>query len=118
MKTNCDVTWYTKTVVSGAESWARTVVTGTFWEDRKAANVIKSGLLEADRAAVYIPAASGKPGVQIGDVLVKGAVTDEITTSFTITDLKAKYPNCIVIKSVDDRDFGSARMQHLQIGGS
>lgn len=118
MRTNTDLTLYKKSVVNGAETWTRQVIYGVFWENRKASNVIKSGLLEADSVAVYIPFERGSVSIKSGDVMVKGVVTDAISTLFTITDLKAKYPNSVRVTSVDTMDYGSGHMQHWQIGGS
>lgn len=117
MKTNTPATLYAKSVVNGSEVWTRSEITAVFWENRKAANVIKSGLLEADKVAIYIPSSSGKPIIRVGDVMVKGIVTDVISSSFTMTALKAKYADVIVVKSIDTMDYGSPHMQHLQIGG-
>jgi hypothetical protein len=119
--------------VSGAEKYQRTQLSDVAWENRKQANVIASGLLAADSATVYIPfvlgtdylkpiawqaAKTGKWTLQIGDVIVKGTVTDEITGGFTMTNLKAKYDDVVVIKSVDTMDAGSLSMQHWQVGAS
>lgn len=123
MKTNADLTVYHKTVAAATrtEVWTRSQISGVLWEERKAANVLRSGLLEADRVAIYVPVKSvpgGTLGIGIEDVLVRGLVTDEVTSSFTITDLKAKYPRSATVRSVDFLDFGSARMHHWQIGAS
>ena len=52
MRTNCNITLYNK--VSG-ETYQRTELHGVFWENRKAVNVIKSGLTAVDQASIYIP---------------------------------------------------------------
>lgn len=121
MKTNADMTLYSKSInpTTRTEVYTRTEYVGVFWENRKAANVLRSGLLEADSVSVYIP--SQTPGlfpIKVGDILVKWIVKDEITGSFTITDLKAKYPNVVTVRSVDTKDFGRKNMQHVQIGAS
>lgn len=118
MRTNTDITIYTRGLSTGAETWTRSTVLGVAWNNRKAANVLKSGLLEADSVAVYIPMSRGALTLKVGDILVKGVVTDVIGPSFTITALKAKYPDVVVIKSVDRMDMGSAAMHHWQIGAS
>jgi len=118
MKTNTDLTLYKKSVVDGAEVWTREAIADVAWEDRKAANVMRSGLIEAYKVAVYIPFARGDIVIKIGDVLVKGAVTDVISASFTITDLKKKYGDVVSVKSVDTMDQGSDRLHHWQIGAS
>ncbi len=115
MRTNTAATLYGQSIVNSSEVWTRSVIPAVFWEQRKAANVIKSGLLEADKAAVYIPDTT--VSVQVGDVLVKGMVDKEISPSYTVTNLKADY-DAVVVKSVDLMDYGSPHMQHIQVGGS
>lgn len=111
-----NMTLYKKTIVNGAESWTRTQIPGVMWEQQKAANVLRSGLLAADSTLIFIPIARN-PSAKIGDVAVKGLVTDTISASFTISALKAKYPDNITLKSVDVNDFGSLSMQHVKLSG-
>ena len=133
MRTNCAATIYNKYVVSGAECYQRTGILSVAWENRKAANVIASGLLAADSATIYIPfsvgayylkpiawqaAKTGKWTLQIGDVIVKGLVTDEIVTGFTMTNLKALHDDVVTIRSVDTMDAGSLSMRHWRVGAS
>lgn len=135
MRTNCSMTIYNKYIVSGTETYQRTQILDVEWENRKAANVIKSGLLAADQATVFIPWArcaahltpkvwlalttkTGKWTLAVGDYIVKGLVADEIASGFTMTSLKAKYDDVLQIKSVDVRDMGSISMWHFQIGAS
>lgn len=138
MRNNSDITLYNKYVDSAtrAEKYQRTQISGVLWENRKAANVIASGgNMAANQANIYIPYARGtaykdpaawqalvtKTGywtLQDGDVVVRGLVSDSITTSFTITDLKAKYADVHVIRSIDAMDMGSVGMSHWQIGAS
>ena len=120
MITPHDMTHYARSInpVTRTEEWTRTQISGVLWEDRKAANVLRSGLLEADKVAVYVPLARVIQPISIGDILVKGLVSDEIGPGFTVSDLKAKYANTVVVKSVDCMDYGSAGLQHYQIGAS
>ena len=118
MQSNSDMTLYQRSVVAGAEAWTRVQVLAVFWENRKAANVLRSGLLEADKVAVYIPLARAVT-IQVGDVLVKGLVTDTVNSStFTMSDLKKKYADVVTVRSVDTMDYGSAALQHIQVGAS
>jgi hypothetical protein len=132
------MTVYNKYISSGLEKYQRTQVVDVEWENRKASNVIKSGLLAADSVVIYIPfsrgtnhldpkawlaARTGKWTLAVGDVIVKGLVSDEIhdavvsppSAAFTITSLKAKYDDCVTIKSVDTFDMGSLVMQHWKV---
>jgi hypothetical protein len=141
MRTNCSITVYNKFIIAGAETYQRTQVLDVEWENRKAANILKSGLLATDQATVFIPfaraanylapkawlaAKTGKWTLQIGDCIVKGLVMDEIhaavfsppSAAFTMSDLKAKYDDVLQIKSVDTKDMGSVSMRHFQIGAS
>lgn len=130
MRTNCNITLYNK--VSG-ETYQRTELHGVFWENRKGVNVIKSGLTAADQASIYIPfyvddgyqkpkswqalaTKTGKWTLQTGDYIVKGIVTDAISSTFTISNLKATYDDVLQITSVDTQDYGSPDLQHWQIG--
>ncbi len=61
----------------------------------------------------------------MGDVAVKGIVADEIhaavvdppAAAFSLSDLKAKYDDVLVLSSVDTMDEGSANMQHWKLSG-
>lgn len=122
MITAHNATWYAKTVTGSTETYTRTPIESVHWEAEKAANVIKSGLLDADKASVYVPviAADGSRRAfdfRVGDILVKGLVEDEISTSFTPTNLFKKYPDAVRVTSVDYLDYGSANMQHWRLGG-
>jgi hypothetical protein len=133
MKTNAQMTLYNGYVSGGVQHYQRTPIVAVVWESVKASNVIRSGLIAADSAAIYIPlsmcanylkplvwqALAVKVGhwtLQVGDYIVKGLVVDEITTSFSITNLKAKWDDCLQVKSVDTMDEGSARMRHFRLG--
>jgi hypothetical protein len=135
MITPHDMTVYNAYVVAGSTVYQRTQVQGVKWENRKASNVIRSGLLAADSVVVYVPferganylkpkawqaltTKTGKWTLKEGDYIVKGLVTDEISGGFTITALKAKYDDVVSIKSVDTMDAGSTVMHHWQVGGS
>ena len=119
MQANTAVTLYSRSIVSKQESWTRSAIARTHWENRKAANVIASGLLEADSVGVWIPTLGLSLTIKPGDVLVKGTVTDVVNaTTFTMTDLRAKYSDTITVRSVDRYDYGSPSMHHLRIGGS
>ena len=117
MKTNTALTLYTRQITNRTESWIRSVVPAVHWENRKAANVLASGLLEADAVSVWIPGTS--VSIKAGDVIVKGIVTDAVdATTFTMTKLKAKYKDVVVVNSVDTYDYGTPNMQHIRVGAS
>lgn len=137
MRTNAHCTIYNKYVDPSTrkEVWTRYQVRDVAWENRKAANVLRSGNLEADQAAIYIPLANmenylsprdwealtskaGKWTLRQGDMIVNGLVADNITSTFTISDLERKYNDVLTIRSVDRMDQGRVSMHHYQIGAS
>lgn len=137
MKTNSDITIFNKHVdpTTRGEVWQRTQIVGVTWENSKAANVLRSGLIEADKVAVYIPYARGasylsprawqalsvKTGrwtLQAGDVLVRGLISEDIDADYTISNLKAEYDDVMVVRSVDLMDAGSQALWHWQVGAA
>ena len=110
------------------DTFQRVQIEGVHWEQRHA----REGNQDNDFTLVFIPFALGadylaprvwqvlptKTGswtLQIGDVIVKGLISDNLTSSFTLSDLKRTYDDVLVISSVDTRDFGSSSMQHWEI---
>lgn len=119
MQTNTDLTLYSKSVVNNAEVWTRSVIEHVHWENTKAANVIKSGLLQADSVTVYIPTHNRTvPTIKPGDIIAEGIITKTISSAYRITQLKEDYGNVVTVRSVDNYNFGSPTMRHLQIGAS
>lgn len=138
MRTNTDITVYNKYVNTSttppSESVQATQIKGVAWENRKASNRIASGgNINADQASIYIPkardanylepaewvAATVKTGywtLRVGDVIVRGLVSDAISPSFTMTDLKKKYSDVLTVTSVDRMDNGSRNLQHWKVG--
>jgi hypothetical protein len=129
MRTNSPITIYNKYLVARVETFARVQIVNVAWEQRHARSQFDS----ADLATVYIPFARGtdylKPHVwqaltdkstnwtlQIGDVIVKGLINNELTNAFTLSSLKATYDDVLVITSVDTYDYGSFNMRHWAIG--
>jgi hypothetical protein len=129
-----------------SEAYQRTSIKAVTWEDRKGGTVLTSGgQIELDLARVFIPLArgtnylkpvawqalddrTGKWTFQIGDVVVRGVITDDITgtvtdpithvvtPAFTLSKLRAKYDDVLVISSVDLMDAGSLALRHWQVG--
>lgn len=135
MKTNTPVTLYNKLVVDGAETYYRHVILSVAWESLKGQHILQTGgQIAADQATVYIPYVHHegflKPKnwvesefedvwtLQVGDLIVKGEVEDEIEGSFTASKLRAKYDDVLSIKTVDFQDMGSRSLWHWQIGAS
>lgn len=134
MRTNADLTIYNRYIVSGDAVYIRFVLYGVAWQNVRAVNQLKSGgNIAANKVTVYIPelrggsylepkawlalaTKTGKWTLKEGDYLVRGAVADDIATSFTVTDLKAKYDDVLAISSVDPHLYGSLSMQHWEVG--
>ncbi len=142
MRTNATATIFNKYIDSStrSERYQRTQIGAVAWENRKASNLLRSGgAIAIDQATIFIPfangtnylkpiawlaAKTGKWTLQEGDIIVKGLVTDEIheavvspaSPAFTVTMLKAKYDDVLVITSVDTMDSGSLVMQHWKVG--
>lgn len=128
MITESNATVYNKYLVGRVDTWQRVEIEGVHWEQRHA----REGNQDNDFTIVFIPFARGddylkprewqalatKTGswtLQIGDVIVKGLVDDELVVgTFTLSNLKAAYDDVLVIASVDTRDFGSASLQHWE----
>ena len=120
MKTNSDMTLYKKSVVAGDESWTREVVRNVHWETVDGMLTRRDASIADNKVTVFIPFSRGSVVINDGDVIVKGHVSDVISTNFTMTDLKKKYGSSAVftVKNVAIRDFGEAHMQHWQVGAS
>jgi len=130
---NSDITIYNKYTDAStrAEKYQRTVINDVVWQATKARSGAGSGVLASNVATIFIDFAhgtqyalpkawslskTGKWTLQEGDVIVRGAVTDEISDSFTMTALRAKYDYVVTVSSVDAMDQGSPNVQHWQVG--
>jgi hypothetical protein len=142
MRTNAAITIYNRYIDASTrtERWQRSQILGVAWENRKASNVIASGgKISADQATIFIPMPgkatyldpiawqdlrSGHWTLQIGDIIVKGLVSDTLQPAvvsppqiaFTVSDLKAAHDYVLTISSVDPMDSGSYTMWHWKVG--
>lgn len=124
-----------------------TILNGVFMDESKGTNIAKSGLSDADAVRMFIPfdvkavdslgnaktylppkefyASANKSlywtldtGGQASGVatyFVKGSVVE--TTDKSYAKMREKYDAVYNVSSVDIRDFGTADMQHWQVGG-
>lgn len=128
---NGHITIYNRYFESRLEKYQRTVIRDVVWQATKAVSGRSTGVLASNVATVFIPMArgaaylkpkawllarSGKWTLQEGDVIVRGEATDNITTEYTLTSLRAEYEDVVTITSVDAMDQGSANVQHWQVG--
>lgn len=136
MITNTSMTIYNKYIdpATRMEKYQRSIIINVYWENRKGINRSKVGDIANDSVLVLIPSAvgvnhikpvawqtlvtkTGKWTLQFGDVMVKGTVTDEISSTFTVTALSKKYDDVVTITSVDDLDASSPYLRHWEISG-
>ncbi len=107
-----------------ARTYTRTVYSGCFWDDDLAANVAKTGLLNADSLYVSIPL-NNAPELNINkgkDLIIKGDIDTDIDNSSqslqaaAVKALKAAY-EVFTITSVTLKNHGSGRLHHWELGG-
>ena len=110
--------------------FAKHLIDNVFWDDSKGINR-NLGYENADDVNVFIPKNQNDMSgyvepkkykglnntwtLENGDFIVKGNVEESSVTS--IKELLKKYDNVFTISLVDDKDFGSANMQHFEIRG-
>ena len=130
---NGHITIYHKYFLSRAEKYQRTVVRDVVWQATKAVSGRSTGVLASNVATVFIPmqrgadylkpkawqALTNKSGnwtLQEGDVIVRGIVTDEITSLHTMANVRDLYDDVVTITSIDAMDQGSENIRHWQVG--
>jgi hypothetical protein len=128
---NCDITIFNKYISARVEVWRRSIIRNVGWQATKAVSGTKAGYLASNVATVFIPFAGNTDKyappkywqydldgwtLQEGDVIVRGEVPEDITSTFSITDLRAKYDDVVTITSVDSMDFGSLNVRHWEVG--
>lgn len=114
----------------GEYIWERYGIAEVFWDSTR--NVLfDKGFTSSDSCTVHVPFYSnymnsfvdsitfqsnpnGNWTIQIGDIIVKGLITDEITKQ---SDLESKYENVFNVTSYTINDFGSSNMRHFKIVG-
>lgn len=123
-----------------------TILKGVFLDISKAANVAKSGLVNADAATLFIPmsikAINGKTGAEqtylppkeymsLGDpsahwtIRASGVLSNkdcffvkgEVVDERDFEEINASYDDVYRVSSVDPRDFGSEHMRHWEVSG-
>ena len=117
MYTPHSMTWYEATKSGATTTWTRHEVTPVMWQSAEIAIADQQGITSADKASVYVPLTSGVYAFKKGDVLVKGIVSDVITSAFSISALMAKYSTWIKIRQTDYKDYGSTGMHHWELRG-
>jgi len=111
MKTNTGITIYHKYYdeKEHIDKWKLQTIENVMWQGGLGASLNK-GYDQANNVNVYIPL-NNVNGVEIsiGDILVKGILTEEIKKQ---SDLTESYN----ITTKIQYDYGSSKINHLQIG--
>ncbi len=130
MITESNITIYNKYLdqATRLDKWKKTQVRNVHWEETQGANIIKSGMTNADSVKVYIPYLSLEEHLYVdpkqyngngitfnpGDYIVKGLIEDEITSS---SELEKQYNTAVKIKTVDNRNDSLIEdLWHFEVG--
>jgi len=123
----------------GEMEYNSVILRGVFLDLNKRSNVNKSGLSDADSATLYIPFSiqpgktflppkeyKGKASKANYWTLFDGGdssgsecyfIKGEVSEALPYKTAREQYDFVYRVTSVDTRDYGSARMQHWQVGG-
>lgn len=116
MLTNADCTLYLYDKSTGG--YHRYFIEGVYWNENKAGNVLKSGLVSADSVAVYLYSDFVVPKNPTFDMIVKGSCpfefdnTNEKTISDSVRKFKKEYDS-FTIMSCDNKMFGG--LPHIEL---
>lgn len=134
MYTNSNITIYNSYFDKATRTnrYQRTTLYGVFWDCKKAANKVVSGLENADEVFIAIPFAvssnrkyiapkafeklddkTGYFTLREEDRVVQGEIDLEITGK--VSDLDKQY-EAFTITSIDTKNFGSPHMRHWEVG--
>ncbi len=130
MQTNTMITIYNHYIDPDTQMncYQRTIVGPVLWDS---ATTIKEEVVtvyipfSADPKGYYVKpkafaALADKSGcwtLQPEDKIVRGSIDFEPNANQWIGQLDQQYDDVIAISRVDTRDFGSAAMQHWEVGG-
>lgn len=114
MKTNTSITIYHKYFDKDAhlDKWKRQIIPNVMFQGGKGASANK-GYEMANDVDVFIPLNKNDLSnidINIGDILVRGSIDLEINMQ---SDLNVTNFN---ITSIEFNDYGSANVNHIQIG--
>lgn len=116
MMTNSDCTLYLYDKATGG--YTRHFISGVYWRENKAGNVLKSGLQTADSTTVYLYSDKVAPASPTKDMLVKGKcdfVFDNTSTQ-TISESKKRFDtehSHVTVMSIDRYMFGG--LPHIEV---
>ncbi len=116
MLTNADCTLYRYDKETGG--YTEHFISGIFWHENKAGNILKSGLQAADSTTVYLYSDAVVPLCPAKDMLVKGKcdfVFDN-TSPQTISESKKRFDTeyrHVTVMSIDHYMFGG--LPHIEV---
>lgn len=116
MMTNSDCTLYLYDKATGG--YTRHFISGVYWRENKAGNVLKSGLQTADSTTVYLYSDKVLPDSPTKDMIVKGKcdfVFDN-TSQQTISESKKRFDtehSHVTVMSIDRYMFGG--LPHIEV---
>ena len=125
---NSDITIYNKYIENRAEKYQRSEIVDVVWQSTKAVSQMRTQTA-TNKALILIPFAQGTDyqqpkawqsdrvgwTLQEGDFVVRGIVTDEITSLYTVDSLHTEHDDVFIIASVDAMDEGSPAVQHWEL---
>ncbi len=116
MYTNTSITLYLYS--NGA--YIRKNIDKVFWDERKASNVIKSGMSNVDSVKIFIPYMEDLEFTPARDVIVKGHVEYDIDVSSekNVAESKKYLQDTygfVTVSSCDKKLYGSKQMQHYEL---
>jgi len=124
---NSDITIYNRYILNRAEKYQRYEVSDVVWQSTQS---VTTKFTAANLATVFIPFSqcdnylpfkewtygTDNWTLHEGDIMVRGIVTDEITDTFTLSDLRAAYNNVFTVTTIDEMNQGSLHMRHYMVG--
>lgn len=118
MQPNADITLYQ--LKDG--NYTRQVIKGVYWFSVKQSNVLKTGLVDADKASIHVPvdAVDGLEVTTSKDMVARGIVdleidnTDQRTQSESLRALKESH-EVYTITAFDPKLYGTKRLQHYEL---
>ena len=100
-------------------AYIRSIITNVYWDDVKQSNILRTGQVQMDSVRLIIPTIFPIDFTLSKDIVVKGAIDDEIdctsqqTISAGIKQLKASYKHVVTVNVVDEKLFGG--LKHLEV---
>ena len=92
-----------------------------FWDERKASNVVKSGLVNADSVKIFIPYTKDElEFAPSRDIVIRGKIQEGIDTTSekTVAESKKKLQEkygFVTVASCDKKLYGSKEMWHYEL---